>query len=216
MVKFYPPTTDANVDTSKFKRWTYTPYRNGIDIYAPFDGKVYGVDRKKGLIKIKHFFSKDIYTTKFYELGDIYKSNGDTVQKGEIIGKSSSNPFSLEIVDSGNLEQLITPFFTGSVNLQSDTKPNQDRNISKEKELKGKDKETFDRIEKEKEKNKKEKYVPGLKTYDPGKLSLLDVGLIPFHLLGMAGTYLKNRMKKKQAEKDNLEEEVQRIKQLIK
>jgi hypothetical protein len=69
---------------------------------------------------------------------------------------------------------------------------------------------------KNKKKNKKEKYVPGLKTYEPGKLSLLDVGLVPFHLLGMAGTYLQNRMKRKKAEKENLEEEVQRIKQLIK
>jgi hypothetical protein len=32
----------------------------------------------------------------------------------------------------------------------------------------------------------------------------------------MAGTYLQNRMKRKKAEKENLEEEVQRIKQLIK
>ena len=214
MVKFYPPTTDANVDTSKFKRWIYTPYRNGIDVYAPFDGKVYGVDKKKGLVKIKHFFSKDTYTTKFYELGDIYKSNGDTVRRGEIIGKTSSSPFSIEIVDSGNLEQLITPFFTGSVNLQTDTKPSQEKEVSKEKELKIKDKESFDKFENEKKKS--DKYDTGLKTYDPGKLSLLDVGLVPLHLLGMAGTYLKNRMKKKQAEKENLEEEVQRIKQLLK
>jgi hypothetical protein len=214
MVKFYPPTTDANLDTSKFKRWTYTPYRNGVDVYAPFDGKIYGVDKKKGLVKIKHFFSKDTYTTKFYELGDIYKSNGDTVRMGEIIGKTSSSPFSMEIVDSGNLEQLITPFFTGSVNLR--TEPKQEKNVSKEKEIQIKDKETSDKFEKQKEKNKKEKYEHGLKTYEPGKLSLLDVGLVPFHLLGMAGTYLQNRMKRKKAEKENLEEEVQRIKQLIK
>jgi hypothetical protein len=112
------------------------------------------------------------------------------------------------------LEQLITPFFTGSVNLR--TEPKQEKNVSKEKEIQIKDKETSDKFEKQKEKNKKEKYVPGLKTYEPGKLSLLDVGLVPFHLLGMAGTYLQNRMKRKKAEKENLEEEVQRIKQLIK
>jgi hypothetical protein len=88
------------------------------------------------------------------------------------------------------------------------------KKFQRKKNLKLRIKKVFDKFEKEKK--KRDKYVPGLKTYDPGKLSLLDVGLVPLHLLGMAGTYLKNRMKKKQSEKENLEEEVQRIKQLLK
>lgn len=215
MVRFLPITSDATLDKSKFKRWTYNPTRSDVGVYAPYEGKVYGVDKNKGLIKIRHFFDKDTYTTKIYNLGDVYKSNGDFVTAGELIGKSGTNPFDLEIVDSGNLEQLLPPFFTGSVNLSPKRVESKDKEIKtkeidkKEKDVKFLDKE-FDK------KEKKSKYTPGLKTYEPGSLSLLDVGLVPLHLLGMAGTYLKNRMKKKATEKEDLKEEIDRINKLIK
>ena len=224
MVKFTNVTDDAYLDKSKFKRWTYTPTKNNVNVYAPYEGIISGINPNKGLLKIKHKFGNEYYITKIYDLGSINKSNGDKVIAGELIGKSSDKPFNLEIVDSGNLEQLITPFFTGSVNLQPEPKPQKEKETPKEKEVIPKEKEKFDKYEKgeekfdkyEKSKENKNKYVPGLQTYEPGNLSLLDVGLVPFHLLGMAGTYLKNRMKRKKAEKDDLQEELIRIKQLLK
>jgi hypothetical protein len=215
MVKFQNITDDAYLDKSKFKRWTYTPTRNAGNVYAPYEGVVFGVNQNKGLIKIKHNFGNDYYISKIYDLGSINKSNGDKVIAGELIGKTSDKPFNFEIVDSGNLEQLISPFFTGSVNIKQDVQNKKELQPTKEV---GSDKK--ENKYKEQNKNKEEKKVKrpsSAKSYDPGPLSLLDLGLVPFHLIGAGVNYLKNRLKKKEEEKyDNLYEEVKRIKELLK
>jgi hypothetical protein len=212
MVKFKNITDDAYLDKSKFKRWTYTPTRSNVNVYAPYEGVVFGVNQNKGSIKIRHQFNNEYYITKIYDLGSINKSNGDKVIAGELIGRSSDKPFNLEIVDSGNLEQLITPFFTGSVNIKSDSPKTKELPQTKEIKPEKKDKE-----EKKYKEEKRVKKGSGGKSYDPGSLSLLDLGLVPFHLVGAGFNYLKNRLKKKEEEKyENLYEEIIRIKELLK
>ena len=210
MKKFTPIIVDGSLDKSKFKRWTYTPYSSGTDVYSPYDGIAFGVNQTKGLVKIKHYLGSDVYTSKIYDLGSVNVSNGQEVKQGQIIGKTSNEPINLEIVDSGNLEQLISPFFTGSVSYTQKIEPK--RNIEPEKKSYKKD-ELISLTDK-KLKTPKKTYTSSKSDNNDGdSFSFLDIGLLPLHILNKGWKWLT---KKKESEEETLEEEIKRIKQLLK
>ena len=219
MNRFIPIIKNGNIDKSQFKRWTFNPEIPQSDVIAPFGGTIFGINHNKGLLKIKHNINGDSIITKIYDLDSITVSNGDVVKQGEKIGKAGSKSINLEIVDSGNLEQLITPFFTGSSTLLQKTseykRPEQNKSVDKFKAEKQLPKYSEKKnLETTKYKERKGKSKQTKKDYsDVEPFSFLDIGLLPLHLLRSGWNYLT---KKKDDDDEKLNEEILKIKNLLK
>jgi hypothetical protein len=248
MNRFINIIQSGKIDKGQFKRWVFYPEFANTKVFAPFGGTVGNINTNKGSLKIKHYFDNKIYTTKLYDLEQIYVKNGDEVKQGALIGISSSKPINMEIVDSTNLEQLIAPFYTGSVReLQSDvSKPKKyEKEIQKNKQKDyDKPEEKIQKVssqpevkkpsEKKQENNYQQKITKTSEkkqksnknrnknySYDPydyrdkesdGSLPFLDIGLLPLHLLRTGWNYLTKRKE----DDEDLNEDIKRIKNLLK
>lgn len=215
MSKFTPILLDGHLDKSSFKKWTYTPYVSNAKVYTPFDGIVFGVDESNGLVKIKHTSDFSGYISKISGLDNIKVSKGQKVTKGEVIGKTSDNSITLEITDTHSLDQLISPFFIGSIRTTptKETKPE-----NKKVELPKKsytDNSKQDKLLTLKDKKPKTSYTTS--KYNDEKtssFSALDIGLLPLHLFNAGWRWLTK--KKEKDDEESLQEEIIRIKQLLK
>lgn len=196
---------DAKVDKQKPKRWSYVPIRKGVEVYSPYNGLVTNVSESKGMLKIKLSDKLGGYIFKVYDVDRIIVSEGESVVRGQLIGFSSEKQINIEVTDKYNREQDISQFFIGYPGVSStEQKTKPEKNINKiDKKSFGQDKKP---IEKEKTKIKKKEDYSNVPSF-----SMLDVGLLPLHALKSGWNWLT-----KKKDDEVLEEEIKRIKQLLK
>jgi hypothetical protein len=178
------------------KKAYFSSYPNE-KIVAPYDGIVVKSDPNEcgGNIVIQHIIKGENFFSEFCQVGRITALSGARVLKSDIIGFFGSNPVEFIISDSRKNKMNINDFYSSKM---FDNKSNKEDKKEKEEKKKDKDLEY-----------KKKSEEPVL--YD----TFLDAFLTPFTLMGKP---FKGDMFKKQTNEEfkRLEEEVKRIKTLLK
>lgn len=188
--------------SKELKIWTYTATFSISNVYAPINGKVVKVIDSNGTIVIKHSSG---YKCKIMGINDILVSSGEDVEMGDIIGKIKvGEKVTLEILDNNNIAQVIAPFFAGTAIGFSGSR--------KQKTKKSENETNTDSKQKKNTSTNINKLSKDKDPYNPGDLSFLDIALAPLHLLGAGWKYIT----KKKKDEENLTEEINRIKELLK
>ena len=188
--------------SKELKKWTYTA--RDRTVFAPIDGKVSNVNQSSKSLVIKHSSG---YKCKITGINDILVGNGDDVVMNDIIGKIKvGEKVTLEVLDKNNITQVIAPFFAGTAIGFSGSR--------KQKTKKSENETSTDSKQKKNTTTYNDNLPKDTKPYDPGDLSFLDIALAPLHLLGAGWKYITK--KKKDEDEENLTEEINRIKELLK
>jgi hypothetical protein len=218
-MSFVNPIKYGKLTNSSSKTYTYTPEKTD-SILAPFDGVVSNVDYSKcdGFIQISHLMNGKVFYSEICGVNkNIYVGGGMDVKKGDVIGNCGGKDITFEVKDGNKEKVSIAPFFIEKTELDKDNKNISDKDNKKEPE-----KELEKNIEKKNKKKEKEPTDDDDKKrwdftgYNPSKplpnlfTSLL---LTPFAAIE-AG--LKPSKKKTNEDEEKLNEEIQKIKKLIK
>lgn len=201
-MKFIKPIKYGKLIDQSSKKYTYK--LDSFDrVLSPYDGVIYDINQNKcdGFIKVLHSVNNETFFSEFCGVPQIDIIFGAKVKQGEPIGSGHNNEVKFTIKDKNN----------ESINL--DLFLQRDFDISKkEKEISKKEKEI---TKKEKEKNKE--YKGGKRDWNDwmdykseGPDIFTSLMLTPFDFINKA---LKDKPKE---ERDDITEEISRIKDLLK
>lgn len=162
-------------------------------IVAPYDGDVVEVDPSvcDGKIKIKHNINGLYYFSEFCNVNRIQVRQGEFVRKNENIGDLGDNSLKVHVYDNNGNKYPISKFIK-----DSDKKP----------EEKSKYK-TDDKVE----------YKDNSRSEYPGEFTLpINTLLTPLTIFNDMMSYKGKKKKKKVEEDEKINEEIDRIKELLK
>lgn len=214
-MSFINPVKYGRMESETSKSKTYSPEPSDV-IVAPYDGMVYDVSQSKcdGYIKIAHLLNGNIFYSEICGVDKgIYVATNVNVKKGDVIGAAGGKPVNYEIKDSGDNKVSLAPFFSGGIEKTTEPKKDKDQDKGLGKPEKEKEKEklsTDDDLNKKEKKSwdfsniEKPKDLPNLFT------SLM---LTPFYALEKG---LTSKKKKETKEEEQLQEQLNKIKRLLK
>jgi hypothetical protein len=174
------------------------PDPNSSTIVSPYDGDVVEVDPSvcNGKIRIKHNINGLFYYTEFCNVNRIKVRNGEFIRKNEIIGDLGDKSLKVYVYDNTGRKHSVSEFI----------KTSNKKTIDPKKEKK---------IEKDSNYNyyndnpRKDKY--------PGILTLpINVALAPLSIFNDMMSYKGKKKNKKVEEDEKINEEINRIKELLK
>jgi hypothetical protein len=217
---FINPVKYGHLTNETTKQYTYTSEFSD-SIVAPFDGLINDVrhDKCDGFIQISHLIKNEvIYSNICGANKTIYVSTGMNVRKGDVIAVCGNSQVTYEIKNSNNEKLPIPPFFDKNNDYKGDEK--------EKKEPKRDDKKKEEPIKDDKKDNKKNK-TKEPKDYSEKKgLDFTDMRipkeipnlfqtllLTPFSVIEKG---LKSKKKETKEEEEKLQEELIRIKKLLK
>jgi septal ring factor EnvC (AmiA/AmiB activator) len=218
-MNFINPIKYGKLTDESSKTYTYTPEADD-SIVAPFDGVVTLVDNKKcdGFIQISHLINGKVFYSEICGANkNIFVGGGMDVKKGQTIASCGGKNVTFEIKDGNKDKVSISPFMLGLSQTQKDNTEKK-KELEKEKEPK-KEKESEKQNNKKKEDdllNKKEKKGWDLTNpKDPKELPNLFTSLMltPFAFIEKG---LKPKKKEMEEEEEKLNEEILKIKKLLK
>jgi hypothetical protein len=221
---FIKPIKYGHLTNETSKKHIYTP-DNVDSVLAPYEGVITDVNYSKcdGLIQISHLLNGKVFYSEICGVNkNIYVGSGMSVKKGDIIGQCGGKDIKFVIKDSNKNEIDLQPFFVGK--FETDKKDLDKKDSDKEKKEKGlgepssnneKNKENK-KSEKNKEDDEDENKPWDFTNYNPG-MTLPNLftaaALTPFDFIEKA---LKPKRKEKKEEIEDLQEELKRIKKLLK
>lgn len=193
MIQFSNPINGARIDSSRMSK-SVTIRTNPMDsIRAPYHGTV--VDTKGDCITLQHDVNGDEVYSKICKVNRPQVSYNNSIRKNEIIGYGGNEDVEYSILDRGGSSVNTQPYFKGI----DDIKDKKD--IKNKKEVKN---------------NEKKKIEPSVDTKKPAMANIFtDVLLSPLGLAHKLGTKGLNKLTGKK-EDDQVNEEINRIKQLLK
>lgn len=219
---FKKPIKYGRLTNESPKKYTYTSDSSDV-ILAPYDGVVYDVDIRKcdGYIQLAHMVNNNLMYSEICGVNkSIFVASGVDVKQGDILGHAGNNEVTFEIKDSNKNPLRIEPFF---IDVDID---NKDKDIDKDdKKDSNNNKETDNKQQTKKEPKRKEEPDPNKEDNKEKKKwnfnrqpeevpdlfgSLL---LTPLDFVNKALTY---KGKKKETKEEELNEEIKRMKQLLK
>jgi len=198
-MSFAHPIKFGRLTKEKNKEYFYTPDITD-NVIAPYDGVIYDVDKNKcdGFIKIQHNFEDQIV---YSEICGVNKGIGVTINrpiyKGELLGHCGGNELKLKISDGHNYLPICCPFFE----VKNENKKDEKENKKDEKE--------------------KKKVTTVTTTKNPSKyddaLNIWDATILaPFEFVTNALMAKDKKKEKDDDDKNKLNEEIKRIRQLLK
>jgi hypothetical protein len=202
MIQFSNPINGARINSSRMSK-NITIRTNPMDsIRAPYHGTV--VDMKGDCITLQHNVNGDEVYSKICKVNRPQVSYNNSIRKNEIIGYGGNEDVEYSILDRGGSSVNTQPYFKGI----DDIKDKKD--IKNKKEVKDK------KDAKDIENKKKKKIEPSVDTKNPAMANIFtDVLLSPLGLAHKLGTKGLNKLTGKK-EDDQVNEEINRIKQLLK
>ena len=196
MIKFSNPVPGSKIQESQFSKTVELFSFPNDSVISPYNGIIVSYDPNNcgGKMKIKHVVNNDTYFSEFCNLVSPSSFfSGVQVREGQTIGQLGSNNLEYTIKNSNGDKQKVKDFLSG---------------VDSDKEKK---KKTEDKIEVKTSDNKE---------LDSLSNALLKGMLFPF---GMISTTLEKNKKKdeigrkeKEDLKNQVSEEIKRIKQLLK
>ena len=162
-------------------------------IVAPYDGDVVEVDPSvcDGKIKIKHNINGLYYFSEFCNVNRIQVRQGEFVRKNENIGDLGDNSLKVHVYDNNGNKYPISKFIK-----DSDKKPEEKSKY-----------ETEDKVE----------YKDNSRSEYPGEFTLpINTLLTPLTIFNDMMSYKGKKKKKKVEEDEKINEEIDRIKELLK
>jgi len=193
------PYGDFKYESQKVAELSSSP---NTKIVSPYEGIVVfdQTPNCRNYIKIKHMFDENIFYSVFCDVENINVSYGEKVKQGAMIGKFSDDKIKFYIVDDKDSKQQLSNFF--SKKLKRDKEKKSDKTTTKTTTQK-----------------------PKLDT-EENPNPFMDILLSPFSLATHVGKEIKKDVKNlfskkkkdddKSEDKDNLNEEIVRIKKLMK
>jgi hypothetical protein len=217
-MNFIDPIKYGKLTDESSKTYTYTPEADD-SIVAPFDGVVTLVDKGKcdGFIQISHLINGKVFYSEICGANKnifVFVGGGMDVKKGQTIATCGGKNVTFEIKDGNKDKISISPFMIGLPQKQKDDTQKK-KEPEKEKENTNKKKE-FEKNKEVDSLNKKEKKGWDLTTpKDPKELPNLFTSLMltPFAFIEKG---LKPKKKENYEEDEKLNEEIQKIKKMIK
>ena len=206
-MKFEKPVLHGREKTIREKKIIYEPASDDY-IVAPYDGIIDEVyeglrENRNGFIKIKHSVNGETYYSEITGLKDIKTQRGVDVRKKEKLARTGSYDVEYEIKNRSNDKVSLGPFFTGAMGETGSKELKKSDSGSSKSETDdnggGKGyKPPYRKIEK----------VPDLFT---------SLFLSPINLAYKALTDFPGKKDKKEtSEEEKLNEEIKRIRQLLK
>jgi hypothetical protein len=204
-MKFKHPILYGKLIEKRDKKWIYEPSSYDF-IIAPYDGVIDEVtngvvDNCNGFLKIKHIIDGDEYYSEICNFKDASIHRGVNIKQGDKIAQTSSENVKYEIKNKGKEKIVIIPFFDGSMESAGHKKEVN----SKENNKSSGSGDDYDSGYKPKYKEKIDK-VPDVFT---------SLFLSPINLIHKALTDFPGK-KKEEKEQEELNEEIKRMKQLLK
>ena len=202
MEKFDVPVSGGRVDDSNSKELVISSYQGNL-VRAPYSGVVEKMDPNHcgGYIKIQHNVNGKQYYSSFCEVNRITVNASDKIRKGNSIGIMGDKDITYSVLDSSSRKINSKPFFDGIDNTSKDNKTTKDK-----KETKQSDKDTSSSSR-----------DLGLPKSDNDQDMFTAAGLAPFNLLDKLLKIKPVPLNKESVIEDKvLQEEVDRIKQLLK
>lgn len=200
-MKFINPAPFGNIDNflSSSKVMVVNSYPNQ-KIVSPFEGIINDINPSEKTVEIEHNVNGTKYYSKITGVVKFYVNKGYRVSQNDIIGFFGDEPIKYSITDKMGFKQNLDSFFKDF----SDVKQKDDKKETKDKEKKEKEKLSVDLG------LSKDEKTPALYR---GFLNLLT---LPFTVAGSAlkGDLIKRKKSEEKEEKIN--EDIQRIKKLIK
>lgn len=206
-MKFNHPVLYGKLIDKRDKKWIYEPSSYDF-IVAPYDGVIEEinqgvVDNCNGFLKIKHSVNGKEYYSEICNFKDSLTQRGVNVKEGDKIAKTSSENVKYEIKNKDREKIIIFPFFDGSMDSGGHKKELENKKTSSNTDS-GSDDDS-DSGYKPKYKEKIDK-VPDVFT---------SLFLSPINLVHKALTDFPSK-KKEEKEQEELNEEIKRMKQLLK
>lgn len=195
MDKFELPVSGGRPSDLSSKEISISTHQGNL-VRSPYDGVVQSVDVNDcgGNVKIKHIVGNDVYHSNICEVNRITVNKGDNLRKGSSLGIAGNKDLRYSILDNRNQKVRLKPFFEG---IDSGTSKDEKK---KEKEDGKKKEDSLDTSQ------------IGLPTDGSFHDTFLKTMLFPFTAADKAfGKNFKPVMENK-----ILQEEVNRIKQLLK
>lgn len=198
MPKFSQPIEGVQIkfEDFDFQKGTYETPKN-IIVRAPFDGEIVDPSTKvscDGKFRIKHKLGEKVFFSNFCNLPSNTTTHnvGSFVRQDSKIGETGTEKLVYWITNEDNKKQNIKSFFAG--NILTSTEPSDKKKEEKPSEKKKEEKKS------EQPKQEKKEKKPETKTFDSGPKSVkvhpfLDILTLPLR---------------------PLQEEIERIKQLLK
>ena len=202
MENFDVPVSGGRVDDSNSKEIVISSYQGNL-VRAPYEGVVEKMDPNHcgGYIKIQHNVNGKQYYSSFCEVNRITVNKGDNIRKGNSIGIMGDKDITYSVLDSSNRKINSKPFFNGIDNTSKDNKTDKTK---KEPKVSNKDTSSSFRD-------------LGVPKNDNGQDIFTATGLAPFNLLDKLLKIKPVPLNKESVIEDKvLQEEVDRIKQLLK
>lgn len=211
-MKFIKPIKYGKLIDESPKKYIYQADTTDT-IIAPYDGVIYETDKSKcdGFVQIAHLIDKKIIYSEICGVNrNIFVGNNTEVKQGDTIGQCGGNNVTYQVKDSNRDTIKIEPFFIGKIEKEPEKE-----GLKKEKESE-KEKEGLKKEPKKEDPNKnvvddkdKKKWDFNRKLDDIPDLfgSLL---LTPLDIVNKAFTF------KKKKKEEELNEEIKRMKRLLK
>lgn len=206
---FIIPIVGGRVSGEKSRLMTISSFRDS-KVLSTYDGIVTQVDPNvcNGFIQIEHDINDVPYFSNFCNVGRIMVGRRLPVSQGETIGYLGDESLEYSIVDDNDDKQSLSNFFK-----------RENRETSKEVDSnKSDDKDKTDKIKSVE--LPKDNYVDRTQGKDVGFHSLMKNALVaPFHVTDFLEKKRLNNVesrKNKKKEEEKLNEELNRIKQLLK
>jgi hypothetical protein len=217
-MKFINPAPLGNIDNflSSSKVMVINSYPNQR-VVSPFAGVVSNINPLDQTIEIEHNVNGTKYYSKIKGVVNFYVSLGYRVLQGDILGFFGDKPIEFSITDKLGFKQNLDFFFQ---DFKSKEQPDKETKEKSEKEKKEKsEKEKKEKSEKEKKEKSELSVDLGLSTDEdiPALYrGMMNLFAAPFSVVGSAfkGNLVKKTKKEEKEEKIN--ENVKRIKNLIK
>jgi len=202
MEKFDVPVSGGRVNDSNSKELVISSYQGNL-VRAPYGGVVDKMDPNHcgGYIKIQHNVNGKQYYSSFCEVNRITVNASDKVRKGNSIGIMGDKDITYSVLDSSSRKINSKPFFDGIDNTSKDNKTTKTK---KEPKLSNdKTSSSIDNLGLSKDSNSQDIFTAA--------------GLAPFNLMDKIFNIKPVSLNKESVIEDKvLQEEVDRIKQLLK
>jgi hypothetical protein len=194
-MSFIKPIKNGRLKDKRGKTWVYDP-SSYDDVLSPYDGVVDFIDPnlKDGTVRFAHNINDKIFFSELEGVKDFAIHTNMKVGAGEKIGKPSGNEVKLEIMDKNKDKVDPKSFFDGSIfDSSSKTEKKTDKVTTT----------TTTRYKNDYNTNIRDEDLPNL---------FSTMMLTPLHIINKAFS----SKKKEEKEQEELNEEIKRIRQLLK
>ena len=214
-MNFIDPIKYGRLTNDSSKTYVYTPEADD-SIVAPFDGVVTAVDYKKcdGFVQISHLINGKIFYSEICGANkNIFVGSGMDVKKGQTIASCGGKNVTFEVKDGNKDKVSISTFMKG---LPEPKKDDTEKKKEPENKKESEKKKESDKKKEEDFLDKKEKKGWDLTNpKDPKELPNLFTSLMltPFAFIEKG---LAPKKKQTDEEEERLNEEIQKIRKMIK